>query len=130
MSDQYPPFVVNRPDGFVGIELSISDQLTIEQARLLAWQLLVSARRAELGSDYLLEAPAWLVWERDLDGGRPWLRAIDLSEEKAERHVAYLKEEAKHYRPSRSEPDLLIEETRLNHLYASGIVAALLKRGK
>ena len=47
MSIQYPPFVVKRPDGFIGVELSISDQLTPDEARELAEQLIVAAQQAE-----------------------------------------------------------------------------------
>ncbi len=127
MSDQYPPFVVRRPDGFVGVELSVSDQLTAEGARELAVQLLICARATEEPSDRS-EAPAWIVWERAADGGRPHVRAIDLSEQKAEQHVEYLKAEARMQRPPKPEPDLLIEETRLDHLYAAAIMEALRKR--
>jgi hypothetical protein len=68
--------------------------------------------------------------ERAADGGRPHIRAIDLSEEKAERHVEYLKAEARMQRPPKPDPDLLIEETRLNHLYAAALMEALRKRGE
>jgi hypothetical protein len=51
MSDQYPPFVVRRPDGFVGVELSVSDQLTAAEARELAVQLLICARATEEPGD-------------------------------------------------------------------------------
>lgn len=129
MSDGHPPFVVRRPDGFVGVELHVSEQLTIDAARQLAEQLLVAARHAELGGEHPpSEASAWLLWERATDGGRPFLRAIDLSEQLADRHVAYLKAEAPCYRPPRPEPDLLIEETRLNHLYAADLLKALARR--
>ncbi len=129
MSDQPPPFVVRRPDGFVGVELQISDQLTVEESRLLAWQLLVAAHYAEIGGDFApSDPPAWLIWERAADGGRPFLRAVDLSEQKAEAHVAYLKAEARMQRPPKPEPDLLIEETRLDHLYAAALMEAVRRR--
>jgi hypothetical protein len=130
MSDQYPPFVVKRSDGFVGVELSVSDQLTPLEARKLAEQLLISARAAE-DDDYRdpTEACGWIVWERATDGERPHIRAIDLSEQQAHTHVAYLKAEARMQRPSKPEPDLLIEETRLDHLYAAALLEALQKRG-
>ena len=47
MSDQHSPFVVERPDGFIGVEVSVSDQLTVHGARRLAHQLLVAALAAE-----------------------------------------------------------------------------------
>lgn len=129
MSDQQPPFVIKRPDGFVGVELSISDQLTPAEARQLAVQLLIAARAAE-DDDYRdrSEACGWIVWERATDGGRPHIRAIDLSQQKADDHVAYLKAEAIMQRPPKPEPDLLIEETRLDHLYAAALMEALRKR--
>jgi len=129
VSDQRSPFVVRRPDGFVGIELSVDGQLTADEARELAVQLLICARETEEHADRS-EAPAWIVWERATDGGRPYIRAIDLSEQKAEVHVEYLKAEARMQRPPKSEPDLLIEETRLNHLYAAALMEALRKRSE
>lgn len=47
MSHQMRPFVVSRPDGFVGVELSISDQLTPDEARELANELLLSSVNAD-----------------------------------------------------------------------------------
>lgn len=129
MSDQYPPFVVRRPDGFVGVELSVSDQLTATEARELAVQLLICARATE-GQDDRSEAPGWIVWERATDGGRPHIRAIDLSEQKALDHVEHLKAGARMQSPPKPEPDLLIEETRLDHLYAAALMEALRKRGE
>lgn len=118
-------FVVKRPDGFVGIDLEVSDQLTPAEARELATQLLVLAQAAEAGTVSRSEAPAWIVWERATDGGRPHIRAIDLSEEKANAHVKYLKEDAA---VDGAVPALLIEETRLDHLYAQNLLEALRKR--
>lgn len=131
MSNQYPPFVVKRPDGFIGVELSVSDQLTAAEARELAIQLLIAARAAE-DDNYRdrSEACGWIVWERAVDGGRPYIRAIDLSEQKATDHVEYLKAEARMQRPPKPEPDLLIEETRLDHLYAAALIEALRKRSE
>ncbi len=129
MSDQHPPFVVRRPDGFVGVELSVSDQLTATEARELAVQLLICAHATEEPGDRS-EAPGWIVWERATDGGRPHIRAVDLSEQKAIAHVDYLKAEARMQRPPKPEPDLLIEETRLDHLYAAALMEALRKRGE
>lgn len=131
MADQYRPFVVKRPDGFVGVELSISDQLTPKEARELAVQLLIMALAAEdEGYRDQTEARGWIVWERALDGGRPYIRAIDLSEQKANDHVEYLKAEARMQRPPKPEPDLLVEETRLDHLYAAALMEALRKRSE
>jgi hypothetical protein len=129
MSDQHLPSVVKRPDGFVGVELSISSQLTLTEARELAIQLLIAVRAAE-DDNYRdrSEACGWIVWERATDGGRPHIRAIDLSEQRANRHVEYLKAEARMQRPPKPEPDLLIEETRLDHLYAAALIEALRKR--
>lgn len=128
MSDQRPPFVVRRPDGFVGVELCVSDQLTAAAARELAVQLLICARTTEEPGDRS-EAPGWIVWERATDGGRPHICAVDLSEQRALDHIVYLKAEARMQRPPKPEPDLLIEETRLDHLYAAALMEALRKRG-
>lgn len=127
MSDQHPPFTVRRADGFVRVELSISEQLTAAEARELAVQLLICARETEEHADRS-EAPGWIIWERATDGGRPHIRAVDLSEQKANEHVAHLKAEARMQRPTRPEPDLLIEETRLDHLYAAALMEALRRR--
>jgi len=70
--------------------------------------------------------PGWIIWERATDGGRPHIRAIDLSEEKANVHVKYLKADAQAAREP--EPDLVVEKTRLDHLYAANLMAALRKR--
>jgi hypothetical protein len=122
--------VIKRPDGLDCIELNISGQLTPEEARELAVELLIWAREIE-DSDYCdrSEASGWIVWERANDGGRPHIRAIDLSAQKADQHVEYLKAEARMQRPPKPEPDLLIEETRLDHLYAAALLEALRKRG-
>lgn len=72
------------------------------------------------------EIPCWIVWERAIDGGRPWLRAIDTSEEKANLHCRALRDGARC--EGKPQPDLVVEESKINHLYASAIVAALLKR--
>lgn len=127
LTPQQSPFVARRPDGFVGVEVSVTDQLTPAEARALAVQLLILARAAEEPAAVRAEAPGWIVWERATDEGRPHIRAIDLSEQKAHDHVKYLKAEARHGREP--EPDLLIEETRLDHLYAAALLAALRKRG-
>ena len=47
----YAPFVIVRPDGFVGVEVTINDQLTPAEARELAVDLvrLAGEAEAELG---------------------------------------------------------------------------------
>lgn len=129
MSDQHKPFTVCRRDEFVDVELHEPRRLTAAEARDLAVQLLICAREIEEPADRF-EAPGWTVWERATDGGRPHIRAIDLSEQKALRHVEYLKGEARMSRPRLPEPDLLIEETRLDHLYAAALIEALRKRNE
>lgn len=109
--------------------MTVSDQLTAAEARELAVQLLICARGTEEPGDRD-EAPGWIVWERATDGGRPHIRAIDLSEQKANEHVAHLKAAAGMQRPPLPTPDLLIEETRLDHLYAAALMEALRKRGE
>jgi hypothetical protein len=72
------------------------------------------------------EIACWIVWERATDGGRPWLRAIDTSEEKANLHVRALVDGARC--EGKPAPDIVIEESKINHLYAADLVGALLKR--
>lgn len=72
------------------------------------------------------EAPGWIVWERVPGHSSPYIRAIDTSEEAALRHVKYLKDSAR--MTNQPPPDLLIEETRINHLYAARLTEALSKR--
>lgn len=127
MSDQHKPFTARRQDAFVVVEPHEPCRLTATEARDLAVQLLICAREVEEPADRL-EAPGWIVWERATDGGRPHIRAIDLSEQKALKHVEYLKGEARMSHPRQAEPDLLIEETRLDHLYAAALIEALRKR--
>lgn len=77
-------------------------------------------------NDAAEEAPCWIVWERASDGGRPHLRAIDTTEGRAEQHAKYLRNCAR--LDGSVIPDLLIEESKLNHLYAANLLAALTKR--
>lgn len=72
------------------------------------------------------EAPCWLIWEKATDGGRPYLRAIDTSEAMCRRHLMNIRMESKML--DNPPPDLVVEESKLNHLYASNIVAAVLNR--
>lgn len=69
---------------------------------------------------------SWIVWERATDGGRPWIRAIDTTEERADQHVTWLQNCARV--EGKPEPDLLVEESRLNHLYAASMIDAVVKR--
>lgn len=63
--------------------------------------------------------PCWIVWEAAADGGRPYLVAIDTSEEQAHLHVRAKKDEARvHDRPP---PMLRIEESWLDHLYGESM---------
>lgn len=59
----------------------------------------------------------WLVWERAHDaesGGRPVLRAVDMTEERAERHKLCVEDEA---RVKGRTTMVLIERSWVNHLY-------------
>lgn len=63
--------------------------------------------------------PCWLVWEAATDGGRPYLIAVDTSEEQAARHVALKKEEARVL--DKPPPQLRVEESWLDHLYGESM---------
>ena len=63
--------------------------------------------------------PCWLVWEAASDGGRPYLIAIDTSEEQANLHVHAKREEARML--DRPPPMLKIEESWLDHLYGESM---------
>lgn len=63
------------------------------------------------------EYPIWIVWKLNKD--IPILVAIDTSEEKANKHVDYIKLEAKHL--NKPAPETFVEESRLNHLYGQTI---------
>lgn len=76
--------------------------------------------------DDTTEVPAWIVWQRDDGGGRPYIRAIDTSEARALKHVQYLKGEARLM--NQPPVDFLIEETRLNHLYGNNMLKAIAQK--
>jgi hypothetical protein len=59
--------------------------------------------------------PCWLVWENATDGGRPYLIAVDTSEEQANRHVLSRKETARVM--DKPPPMLHVEKSWLDHLY-------------
>lgn len=63
--------------------------------------------------------PCWIVWEAASDGGRPYLLAVDTSEEQAALHVRARKEAAR----MRGEPPpmLRVEESWLDHLYGESM---------
>lgn len=63
----------------------------------------------------------WLVWERAPDaetGGRPYLRAIDLTEDPAKRHRTAILSEA---RLAGRQTMVMIENSRTNHLYGESM---------
>lgn len=63
--------------------------------------------------------PCWLIWEAATDGGRPYLVAVDTSEEQVNLHVRALKEAARvHGKPP---PMIKIEESWLDHLYGESM---------
>jgi hypothetical protein len=66
--------------------------------------------KAETGME-----PCWIVWEAASDGGRPYLVAVDTSEEQALLHVRAKKEEARVL--GRPPPMIKTEESWLDHLY-------------
>lgn len=63
--------------------------------------------------------PCWIVWEAASDGGRPYLVAVDTSEEQANAHVRAKREEAR----VRDKPPQMIkiEESWLDHLYGESM---------
>ena len=63
--------------------------------------------------------PCWIVWEAAADGGRPYLVAIDTSEEQASLHVRAKKDEARVL--DRPPPMLRVEESWLDHLYGESM---------
>ena len=63
--------------------------------------------------------PCWLVWEAASDSGRPYLVAVDTSEEQASLHVRAKKEEARVL--DRPPPMLRVEESWLDHLYGESM---------
>lgn len=64
-------------------------------------------------------APCWIVWEAASDGGRPYLVAVDTSEEQAALHVRAKKEEARVQ--DRPPPQIRVEESWLDHLYGESM---------
>jgi hypothetical protein len=70
--------------------------------------------KAEAGME-----PCWLVWEAASDGGRPYLVAVDTSEEQANLHVRMKKEEARVL--DKPPPQLRVEESWLDHLYGESM---------
>ena len=72
------------------------------------------ALKAETGME-----PCWIVWEAASDDGRPYLVAIDTSEEQANLHVRAKKEEARLL--DRPPPMLRVEESWLDHLYGESM---------
>lgn len=70
--------------------------------------------KAEAGME-----PCWIVWEAASDGGRPYLVAIDTSEEQANAHVRAKREEARVL--DKPPPMLRVEESWLDHLYGESM---------
>ena len=70
--------------------------------------------KAETGME-----PCWIVWEAAADGGRPYLVAVDTSEEQANLHVRAKKEEARVL--DRPPPMIKVEESWLDHLYGESM---------
>lgn len=63
--------------------------------------------------------PCWLVWEAATDGGRPYLIAVDTSEEQSQAHVRAKREEARLL--DKPPPMLKVEESWLDHLYGESM---------
>jgi hypothetical protein len=63
--------------------------------------------------------PCWLVWENASDGGRPYLIAVDTSEEQANRHMFSRKETARIM--NQPPPMLHIDRSWLDHLYGESM---------
>lgn len=70
--------------------------------------------KAETGME-----PCWIVWEAATDGGRPYLVAVDTSEEQANLHVHAKKDEARVL--DKPPPMLRVEESWLDHLYGESM---------
>jgi len=70
--------------------------------------------KAEAGME-----PCWIVWEAASDGGRPYLIAVDTSEEQAAAHVRQLKDEAR--LRDKPPPMIKIEESWLDHRYGESM---------
>ena len=67
--------------------------------------------------------PCWIVWEAASDGGRPYLVAVNTSEEQANLHVRAKKDEARVL--DRPPPMLKVEESWLDHLYGESMTKNL-----
>ena len=67
--------------------------------------------------------PCWIVWEAAADGGRPYLVAVDTSEEQANLHVRAKKDEARVR--DQPPPMLRVEESWLDHLYGESMTKNL-----
>ena len=63
--------------------------------------------------------PCWLIWEAASDGGRPYLVAVDTSEEQANLHIRAKREEARVL--DKPPPQLRVEESWLDHLYGESM---------
>jgi hypothetical protein len=87
-------------------------------APVLALDGCLTSRRTYAGMDPLTDKlECWLVWERAPDaetGGRPYLRAVDLTSEQAERHKLAVLDEA---RLAGRQTMVQIEQSWVNHLY-------------
>lgn len=70
--------------------------------------------KAEAGME-----PCWIIWEAASDGGRPYLVAIDTSEEQANAHVRAKREEARIQ--DKPPPMIKVEESYLDHLYSESM---------
>lgn len=63
--------------------------------------------------------PCWILWEAAADGGRPYLIAIDTSEEQVNLHIRAKREEARVQ--GKPPPQLKVEESWLDHLYGESM---------
>lgn len=65
-----------------------------------------------------MNVPCWLVWKSANDGGRPFLVAIDTTNEKALAHKRMMLEQAEMLGLV---ININIEESKLDHLYGESI---------
>lgn len=63
--------------------------------------------------------PCWIIWEAAADGGRPYLVAVDTSEEQVSLHLRAKREEARVL--GKPPPQLRVEESWLDHLYGESM---------
>ena len=63
--------------------------------------------------------PCWIIWEAAADGGRPYLIAVDTSEEQVNLHLRAKREEARVL--DKPPPQLRVEESWLDHLYGESM---------